>query len=131
MAGRTCLKYTALVHTCVFVGDSFLDPDISSTVGELLPIRVHTQLQLHLPSPGDSLVLLGPDQALLDQPLGELGRGVDEEPLHLGIQLRPLGRSCWDSSLWLGRHGQSWESFSDWLSSYWLNTRLGQVNHLG
>ena len=53
--------------------------------------RIHAQLELHLPS----LVLLVPDQALLDQLLGELGWGVEKEPLHLGIQLRPLGRSCW------------------------------------
>ena len=65
------IQYNLAIFTRM--SNSLLNPDISSTVGELLPIRVHTQLQLHLPSPGDSLVLLGPDQALLDQPLGKLG----------------------------------------------------------
>ena len=84
--------------------ETYLDPNISTAVRELLAVRIHPQLEFDL-----SLELFRPDETLLDQPLGELGRGVDQQSLHLQVQLGPLGLNTRHGSLRLGHHRQSWE----------------------
>ena len=73
-----------------------------------------------------------PDKPLLDEPLHKLCWSVDEEALHLAVQLRPSALSCGHHLLGLGRYTEGGEGLAHGLSSHRLRqTRLNEVHQGG